>query len=219
VSNEPKLPSEVEFASFLVYNPRPAAFPSEVSAQSRKVRNAIKNETAQWAAKHRLGERMRSELGEDIRRKFLPENATLVPMPGHAPLKDPKSHWAPRELCEAFVGAGLGARWLPVLERVHAVPQASRSAAKDRPNAKTHYESIRATADLVAGSVITVVDDVVTSGAMMLAAIARLREVFPQATVLGFALLRTMSSEPILRVKEPCVGTIKLVSWGAQRQP
>lgn len=219
MSSEPKLPSEVEFASFLVYNPRPSEFPSDVSAHSRKVCNAVKKETAQWAMKHRLAERMRAELGEEIRLRFLPEHATLVPMPGHAPLKDPKSHWAARELCEAFVGAQLGARWLPLLERIVAVPKAAFSASVERPSAEEHYQALRARGDLAAGSLITVVGDVVTRGSTLLAGIARLREACPQARVCGFALVRTMSDEPIARVKEPCIGKIKYGPRGTLRRP
>lgn len=217
MSSEPKLPSEVEFASFLVYNPRPSEFRSDISAHSRKVCNAGKKETAQWAKKHRLAERMRAELGEEIRMCFLPEQATLVPMPGHAPMKDPKSHWAARELCEAFVGEQLGARWLPLLERI--VPKAAFSAPADRPSAEEHYASLRVRGDLAVGSWITVVDDVVTRGSTLLAGIARLRESFPQARVCAFALLRTMSYAPITRVKEPCIGMIKHGSRGTSREP
>jgi hypothetical protein len=219
VSSVSKLPSEVEFASFLVYNPRPDTFPSEVSAQSRRVRNAVKKETAQWAGRHRLGERVWDELPEFIRRQFLPATATLVPMPGHAPMKDPKSHWAARELCEVFVAAGLGARWLPLLERVSPVPKAAFSRPEERPTAEVHYHSMRATPDLAAGAILTVVDDVVTRGATLLAAIARLRELFPDASIRAFALLRTMSSEPIAHVKDPCAGLIRRVPWGTQREP
>lgn len=219
MSSESPLPSEVEFGSFLVYNPRPADFTSDVSVLSRRVRDAVKKETTQWATRQRLGERMRAELGAEIREHFLPANATLVPVPGHAPMKDPKSHWAARELCEVFVAAGLGVRWLALLLREIAVPKAAFSQASERPSAEDHYNSMRAVADLTAGRVVTVVDDVVTRGATMLAAIARLREVLPHARVRGFALIRTMSAEAITKVKEPCSGTIKRVSWGTQREP
>lgn len=179
----------------------------------------MKKETAQWARTQRLAERMRTELGEAIRERFLPPNATLVPMPGHAPMKDPESHWPARELCEAFVLEGLGARLLPLLTRQRAVPKAAFSGASERPSAEVHYDSMAASADLTAGSLVIVVDDVVTRGATMLAAIARLREALPNAAVRGFALIRTMSSEAIERVKEPCSGFITRVSWGTQREP
>jgi adenine/guanine phosphoribosyltransferase-like PRPP-binding protein len=83
----------------------------------------------------------------------------------------------------------------------------------------THYDSLRATASLTAGPILTIVDDVVTRGATMLAGAARLSDAFPAATVRCFALIRAMSSAPIQRVKEPCEGTITLVDWGTQRAP
>ncbi len=219
MSSESPLPSEVEFASFLVYNPKPAVFASDVSDLSRRIRDAVKKETAQWARQQRLGERLRAELGDAIRDRFLPPDATLVPVPGHAPMKDPKSRWAARELCAAFVAAGLGARWLPLLSRTAPVPKAAFSAASERPSAEVHYNSMKAVGDLSAGSLVVVVDDVVTRGATMLAAIARVREVLPNATVRGFALIRTMSSEAITRVKEPCLGVIRRRSRGTRREP
>lgn len=185
MSSESPLPSEVEFASFLVYNPNARAFSSEVSALSRRICSAVKKETAQWARAQRLGPRVRAELGEDIVQRFLPPDATLVPMPGHAPSKDRNSHWPARVLCEEFVGAGLGAKWLPLLSRVRNVGKAATSPSEERPSAEVQYDSMVAIGDMEAGSSVVVVDDVITRGATMLAAIAKLREVLPNATVRG----------------------------------
>ncbi|MEM1447466.1 MAG: hypothetical protein AAF957_06835 [Planctomycetota bacterium] len=67
--------------------------------------------------------------------------------------------------------------------------------------------------------VLTVVDDVITRGATMLAAVARLEETFPSAEVRGFALIRTISDRPIAAVKEPARGTVRVVPWGTRREP
>jgi predicted amidophosphoribosyltransferase len=219
VSNEPKLPSEIEFASFLVYNPSRERFPDAMSETSRRVMRAVKSETAQWARKHRLGERMGLELGDEIRARFLGSDVTLVPMPGHAPMKDARSHWAARELCEHFVAAGLGTRWLPLLERATRTVKAAGSRNEDRPSAEEHYGSFLVKPDLAATPCITVIDDVITRGATMLAAIARLAEAYPRATVRGFALLRTQTDQPIVTVKEPVVGRVIRVPWGTKRTP
>ena len=93
--SEPRLPSEIEFASFLVYNPGEKRFPSELSARSRRVRSAVKKETAQWAKAQRLGDRVREEIGNEIRDLFLTATGTLVPMPGHAPMRDRNSQRSP----------------------------------------------------------------------------------------------------------------------------
>ena len=218
--SEPKLPSEVEFASFLVYNPRAAQFPSEVSARSRRVCSAVKRDTLPWCQKHQVAERLKLEFGEELRARFLPETATLVPMPGHAPMKDGRnSHWPSRDLCAEFVRVGLGARWLPLLSRTVSVPKAAFSLPGERPAALTHFESLEAAQDLTAGSTLTVVDDVITRGATMVAAVARLKEAYPNATIRGFALIRTMSAEPILAVKAPCGGVVRLLGEGTHREP
>lgn len=221
MSSEPKLPSEIEFASFLAYNPKPQAFPSKISAWSRTVCNAVKKDTAAWAKRQNLGVRLRCEVGERIREKFLPSNATLVPVPGHAPMKDPNSHWSCRELCRVFVASGLGSRWIPLVQRAYAVQKSAWATKEERAKLTPamHYASMDAVHDFTAGSIITVVDDVVTSGGTLLATVARLQAVFPGASIRGFALIRAMSSEAIERVKEPCEGVIRLVPWGARRDP
>jgi predicted amidophosphoribosyltransferase len=134
-------------------------------------------------------------------------------------MKDPRSHWAARELCEHFIEARLGAQWLPLLERSELVAKSSTSTGDMRPSARTHFDSLVVRPNLAAGLNITVVDDVITRGATMLAAVARLQEALPGATVRGFALIRTISDEEIRTVKEPVRGTIRMVPWGTRREP
>lgn len=180
---------------------------------------AVKRDTAPWARRHDLGRRLAEEIGDEIRGEFLGTDATLVPMPGHAPMKAKLAHWASRELCEVFLDAGLGSQWLPLLQRTEAVPKSSTSANEGRPSAQRHFESLKARPDLGAAMVLTVVDDVITRGATMLAAVARLEETFPSAEVRGFALIRTISDRPIAAVKEPARGTVRVVPWGTRREP
>lgn len=171
------------------------------------------------AKQQRLGERLAGEVGDGLREESFGPEVTLVPMPGHAPRKEDGSHWAARELCEHFVSAGLGRLWLPMLERTKLVAKSATSAIDVRPSAEVHYESFAARGDLGAGASITVVDDVITRGATMLAAIARLQEAMPQAVVRGFALIRTNSEEPAQAVKEPVRGTVRQAPWGTKREP
>lgn len=117
------------------------------------------------------------------------------------------------------MAAGLGARWLPLLVRATTVAKSAASRNEERPSAETHYGSFVVRPDLAATACITVVDDVITRGATMLAAIARLAEAYPRATVRGFALLRTQSDDPIDEVKEPVRGTVVRVPWGTKRTP
>lgn len=220
MSSELKLLSRIEYASFLVYNPNSKKFSSDLSALSRRVVDAVKRETAQWASKQRLGERMAGELGDAIRGTFFPTGGTLVPMPGHAPLKDPAaSHWSARELCQHFASSGLASDWRPLLSRTEAVPKSAFSKPEDRPTAERHAESMSVSLELGVGEVITVVDDVITRGATMLAAVSLLAQAYPSAKVRGFALIRSDTDHPIREVKSPVRGTVTVVSWGTKREP
>ena len=73
---------------------------------------------------------------------------------------------------------------------------------------------------MLAPPIITVVDDVVTKGNTLLAAVSLLGSVFPNATVRGFAVLRTMGLVPeIDRIVDPCEGEVTWNGWDADRQP
>ena len=67
---------------------------------------------------------------------------------------------------------------------------------------------------------ITVVDDIVTKGATLLAAASRVAEAFPGAEVRTFALLRTMGLvENVERIVDPCQGTISWTGVDVERDP
>ena len=67
---------------------------------------------------------------------------------------------------------------------------------------------------------ITIVDDVVTKGATLLAAASLVAEAYPDAEVRAFALIRTMGLVPeIDKIVDPVVGTIKLIGSEADRKP
>ena len=68
--------------------------------------------------------------------------------------------------------------------------------------------------------VLCLVDDVITKGATMLAAASRLAEIYPRATIVGFALVRTLGFvDDIDRIVEPAVGTITFRGDAAVREP
>lgn len=215
---EPKLPSSVQFASFLAYNPRPT---TDVGRRSKRVCEAVKTRTASWARARRLGERLRDELGSDLLAKFLGPETTLVPMPGHARMREEGTHWPARELCKALVESGVGARWSPLLERVRTVPKSAWASQEERAalTPQRHFESLRVKSELWDLPQLTVVDDVVTSGKSLLAAVARLQAAYPDACVQAFALIRTMSYEPVEAVKCPAEGVIVLEGEGTKRRP
>ena len=73
---------------------------------------------------------------------------------------------------------------------------------------------------MVAPDRIALVDDVVTKGRTLLACAMRLREVYPQAELRAFALVRTMGLVPdIEQLIQPCDGQISWVGDDAQRDP
>ena len=68
--------------------------------------------------------------------------------------------------------------------------------------------------------VLCLVDDVITKGATMLAAASRLAEMYPRATIVAFALVRTLGFvDDIDRIVEPAVGSITFRGDEAVREP
>jgi phosphoribosylpyrophosphate synthetase len=105
------------------------------------------------------------------------------------------------------------------------VMRSSTSTRKPRD----HYESIAVTPMVVDREELCLVDDVVTKGATLLAAATRLREAYPNAKIVAFALVRKIVAfalvrtmgfvEDIERIVEPCIGTITRSGDEAVREP
>jgi len=66
---------------------------------------------------------------------------------------------------------------------------------------------------------LAVVLDVVTRGATLLAAVSRVKDVFPEADVSGFGLVRTMSTGDVPAIVEPSVGVLTLDGAECFRRP
>ena len=217
----PPLLSEVTFGSFLVYSPRGE---SEISKRSRRVVESVKYdkylnvEGTRVPAIDHSAARLREEIpGTDLEH-FLDPSVTLVPAPRSSPLK-PKSLSPPQRICEALCAKGLGGDISTCLERVEAVTKSAFAKPQDRPTALTHYESMRVTPETILPERILVVDDVVTRGATLFAAVSRLQDTFPEAEVRAFALVRTMSSGEIGKIVDICTGTISLQGGQTFRHP
>jgi hypothetical protein len=194
--------SELRFASLLVYSPQGE---SETSKRSRSVRAAVKgaDRTVLELAAQRLHESAAPWLGD-----FFGADSVLVPAPGSSPMKDPKSLWVPRDICQVFVARGLGKEVSACLERSHAVPKSAFSLPAERPKPSRHFASFSVSRSLFAPRRITLVDDVITRGATLLAAASRLAEAFPSCEVRAFAVIRTMTRVEVDAILAPCTGVI-----------
>lgn len=207
--------SEVRFGSYLVYSPRGT---SAVSSRSRQVRDAIKaarEPTLESAIAHLARNFSTSGLAA-----ILGPDVTLVPCPRSSPLVE-GALWPGRRIAEELAKNGLAKQVIASVERVEPVPKSAFQARGERPDARRHYDTMRATADLAATDRITLVDDFVTKGNTLLGAASRLVEVFPRATISVFALVRTKGLQPeIDDLVEPCVGRIwERYSGEADREP
>lgn len=126
---------------------------------------------------------------------FFGPAVVLVPAPGHAPLKQHRVSPS-SELVAALVREGLGRQrtWLQRDEKVQKSAWAGRG---NRPTEHHHYRTISAHGlpSLALGDTgsITVVDDVVTTGATLYACVRRLATRHPLADILAFAMVRARS--------------------------
>lgn len=207
--------SEIPFASLLAYAPQGT---SELSQKSKRVREAIKR--GDPAVLARAVERL-LECREHWVSHFFDAETTLVPVPGSSPRKDPGSLWVPLDICRGLAVRGLASRVEPLLVRRLAVPKSAFSSPEDRPKPSLHFESFAVATTMFPPRRVTLVDDVVTRGATLLAAASRFREAFPQCEVRAFAVLRTMSKQEVDAILDPCCGTISYLaaSDGSRRAP
>lgn len=218
----PRLHSEVTFASFLVYAPRPR---NELEERSRRaIRSDLKNDRN--GVIDLVARRLRQMWPIDELTEALSADVVFVPVPGSSPRSSEDSLWVPQRICAALNSAGFGRGTLPLLRRTRRVPRSGSSSSADgRPSPLQHFESIDVELPLAVPDRVrlVLVDDVVTRGATLLACASRLHEAFPSTPVTCFAIARTMSEgfdDSIEDLKVPVRGAIRLTESGAtQRRP
>lgn len=180
------------FASVAVYRPgriRPGD--DHLTREARKLIDDVKDGRRLDAAAAYIARQVQSGMFRD----FFGKDVTIVPAPGSAP-RPPSGIWP-----SGLLAAALGSRSFlgtehRLLERTKRVQKAAfaRSLAQ-RPTAQTHFDTVNLSSSLtpIATDRITIVDDVVTTGATLLGCASRLNHAFPGAEVKGFALMRSLS--------------------------
>lgn len=209
-----KLLSNLPFAALLVYSPRGQ---TPASVRSRDVCYRIKQGDPTTLS---LATDRTVESQSTIFRDFLGPSVTLVPAPRSAPLHRPDAFWPGRIICEAFIARGLGKEILACVQRTVALPKSAAAAPGQRPDVELHLASMELHRQLIWPAQVTIVDDVVTRGATLLAAASLIADAAPTTTVRAFALVRTKGLVPeVDKTLDPTTGSITYVSGFLDRQP
>ncbi|WP_439643344.1 hypothetical protein [Gemmatimonas sp.] len=209
----PPLRSEIPLGTFAAYSPRGT---SDTSIRSRQVRDIVKG------VRRPLFEQFLDEMQAAPYREALAHvlgpDVIVVPVPRSAPLVN-GGLWPGREIAEGLVSRGLAAEMRPMLSRVHAVPKSAFAKYGERPVPQTHYNSLDCEPSMISGTRITVIDDIVTKGATMLACAWRISDVLPGATIAAFSLIRTMGLRPdVEAIIDPHGGTINGAAYWSDRR-
>ena len=210
--NSPQI-RELLFASCYVYSP------GDARAQSRLLCASIKAGDVDVLVDRAIHADMKSRRFSPVA-SFFPAASILVPVPGSRPAG--RSHATPSaRLAVALWQHGIGKGIWFGLRRVRAVRKSATSARGARPSLRAHFDTIAVESiQRPEASHLVLIDDVVTKGRTFLAAALRLREIFPQADVRAFALLRTMGYSPVLdQFLMPCTGKIIWTREDARRSP
>jgi len=206
--------SDIRFSSLLAYSPNGV---DQQSSESRSWAYRLKDERLVGdplrPASRYFVERLAVHVGCGRLSDCFGADVLVVPMPGHAP-RAPDGLWVPDRLCSELVTRGLVARSERWLERVTPVAKSRQGV---RITAAEHAASMRAVG-APGGNPrrVLVVDDVITRGAVGLAAISLLKQLLPESDVRLFAMIRTISDPAdFCQILDPCEGVVALQADGS----
>ena len=119
------------------------------------------------------------------------------------------------------MAAGLGHEVRPLLQRTKRVRKSAFATQPgERPTIEEHFATMAVEGGLVEPTSVTIIDDVVTLGATLLAAASRIQESFPATIVRAFALVRTRSLVPdVAEILDPVIGAIRYANGWITRDP
>lgn len=202
------------YASCYVYSPTGKG---AICERSRLLRALLKEGDAHFMVKYAVRVRQQAEHCSHLA-GFFRDTDVLVPVPGSS--TKVRGTWVAADLARALVHEGLGTMAWPGLHRVCAVPKSSTAARGARPTVSCHFESFLMERASVDPASVVLIDDVITKGRTLLAAAARVREVFPHAQIRAFALLRTQGfTAGVDHLLDPCRGEIRWQDGDARRIP
>lgn len=144
--------------------------------------------------------------------EFLGRDALLVPVPPHFPMKEYSANgglWVPNRIAVHMEELGLGRR-LVALRRVREVQKSSTLLKRTERRPATHRDSLEIASDEdLNGRRVVLVDDIVTTGSTMLGSAWRILDRYPNAQIVGFAVMRTISDPRQFRgTLDPVAGCI-----------
>lgn len=215
--------SRLVFGSFLAYLP-PGRGGGELARQSQNVTYALKQDLAYGNSGRTMSQEIARRLEEavpgSVLERILRPEALLVPVPRSGLLRK-GDLWPSLRIAEALRACGFGTSVAPLVVRSYGVRSSATAPGTHRLWPDQHYDSMQIDRALVEPPrAIVLVDDVVTRGATILGAAARLAETFPEVEILGFAVVRTVKpGSPLERIREPCVGVIDWRPGWIERDP
>jgi hypothetical protein len=189
-------PSDVPFFALLQYSTKPQTPTTTFfrrCAIAVKGMHSIKGVPAVPQAVKRLQTQIAS--GNKAMCECFTPGCVVVPIPSSTILTD-KQVTAPMLLCKEMVKQGVAAEVAPLLRRTKTIPKAHLSKSGDRTTFDTKVDSLAVDHQPVLsgkGDTFVLVDDVITTGCTMLAALAVLQNTYPQAQIRCFAMLRAVS--------------------------